>query len=149
MVGGATAHGQPQVAQEGHVGRGGKRGKTWAGGEIKGMDGLRSGGSWCVWYHGGLEYRRTVLDSGVRYNTVCEEGCSFVAARVRDEKKASETRQRKREAEEVDKVEVAPEVTIGRLETFHRRVDWTPRTPEAASAALIEKPGNPERTVLL
>ena len=30
MVGGAAPHGRSQVTQEGHVGRAGERGKTWA-----------------------------------------------------------------------------------------------------------------------
>ena len=31
MVGGAAPHESPQVTQEGHLGRAGERGKTWAG----------------------------------------------------------------------------------------------------------------------
>ena len=31
VVGGAAPHGRPHVTQEGHVGRAGERGKTWAG----------------------------------------------------------------------------------------------------------------------
>ena len=38
-----------------------------------------------------------------------------MAARVREAEKASEIRPRNREAEETDKVEVAPEVTVGSL----------------------------------
>ena len=45
-------------------------------------------------------------------------------------------RQRKREAQDADKVEVAPRVTVGNL-MFQSCVDWTdPRTSEAALAAL-------------
>ena len=38
-----------------------------------------------------------------------------MAACVKEEKKASKDRQRKREAEEADKVEVAPGVTVASL----------------------------------
>ena len=41
-----------------------------------------------------------------------------MAAWMRQEEKASENRQRKREAEEVDKVEVAPGATVGSLRRF-------------------------------
>ena len=63
-----------------------------------------------------------------------------MAARVREEEAAPENRQRKREAEGADKVEVAPEVTVASLRRF---VDWTdPRTPGVASAAPIGKTEN-------
>ena len=49
---------------------------------------------------------------------------------VKGEENASEHRQRKRETEEADKVEIAPEVTVASLRRFESRVDWTnPRTP--------------------
>ena len=52
MVGDAAPHGRPHVTQEGHVGRPGERGITWA---TNGRTAwLRSG----VWHHGGLKYRR-------------------------------------------------------------------------------------------
>ena len=41
-----------------------------------------------------------------------------MAARVRGERRSSENRQREREAEEADKVEVAPGVTVGSLRRF-------------------------------
>ena len=41
-----------------------------------------------------------------------------MAAWVRKEGKASENRQRKKEAQEADKVEVAPGVTVGSLRCF-------------------------------
>ena len=41
-----------------------------------------------------------------------------MAARVMEYEKASENRQRKREAEEINKVEVAPEVTVASLIHF-------------------------------
>ena len=55
------------------------------------------------------DWSTTGLDPGVWYSTVREGGCRFImAAWVKEEEKASEHRQRKREAEEADKVEVAP-----------------------------------------
>ena len=41
-----------------------------------------------------------------------------MAAWVKEEEKASEHRQRKREAEEADKIEVAPGVTVASLRRF-------------------------------
>ena len=41
-----------------------------------------------------------------------------MTACVKEEKKASENRQRKREAEDTDKVEVAPGVTVASLRCF-------------------------------
>ena len=62
------------------------------------------------------------VDSGVRLKKVwkggcivCKGGCRFKAAWVRGEEKAPETRQRQREAKNVDEVEVVPEVTAGSL----------------------------------
>ena len=55
-----------------------------------------------------------------------------MAAWVREEENASNQRQKKRDAEEADKVEVAPGVvTVASLtKTFSNRVDWAnPRTP--------------------
>ena len=45
-----------------------------------------------------------------------------MAARVREEEKASETRQRKREAEEADKVGVALGVTLANLRRFRATI---------------------------
>ena len=58
------------------------------------------------------DWSTAALDPGVWYSTVREGGCRFMAAWVKEEEKASELRQRKREAEEADKVEVAPGVTV-------------------------------------
>ena len=58
------------------------------------------------------------LDSGAWYNKVHEGGCRFMAAWVREEENAYNQRQKKREAEEADKVEVAPRVTIASLRRF-------------------------------
>ena len=44
-----------------------------------------------------------------------------MVAGVREEKKAPENRQRKREAEEADKVEVVPGVTVGSLRVLEPR----------------------------
>ena len=57
-------------------------------------------------------------DPGAWYSTVHEGGCRFMAVWVKEEKKAPEHRQRKREAEEADKVEVAPGVTVASLRRF-------------------------------
>ena len=68
-----------------------------------------STGGWCT----------ASLDPGAWYSTVREGDCRFMAAWVKEEEKASEHRQRKREAEEADKFEVASEVTgPSKLETF-------------------------------
>ena len=64
-----------------------------------------------------------------------------MAVWVREEKKAPENRQRKREAEEADKVEVAPGVTVVSLRRF-RAVLIGPTQGQAASAVPIEKPAN-------
>ena len=58
------------------------------------------------------------LDPGAWYNTVQEGGCRFMAAWVREEENASNQRQKKRDAEEADKVEVAPGVTVASLRRF-------------------------------
>ena len=47
-----------------------------------------------------------------------EGGCRFMAAWAREEENASNQRQKKREAEEADKVEVAPGVTVASLRRF-------------------------------
>ena len=64
------------------------------------------------------DWRTAALDPGVWYNTVQEGGCRFMAAWVREEENASNQRQKKREAEEADKVEVAPGVTVASLRRF-------------------------------
>ena len=75
------------------------------------------------------DWKTAALDPGAWYNTVQEGGCRFMAAWVREEENASNQRQKKRDAEEADKVEVAPGVT-SKLKTFSNRVDWAnPRTP--------------------
>ena len=75
------------------------------------------------------DWSTAALDPGVWYSTVHEGGCRFMAAWVKEEENASNQRQKKREAEEADKVEVPPWVS-SKLETVSSRVDWTnPRTP--------------------
>ena len=74
-----------------------------------------------------------------------------MVAWVKEEENASEKRQKKREAEEVERViEVTLGLTVASLRRFRAEFDWTdPRTPEAASAAPIRKRKNPGNTVLL
>ena len=64
------------------------------------------------------DWKTAALDPGAWYNTVQEGGCRFMAAWVREEENASNQRQKKREAEEADKVEVAPGVTVASLRRF-------------------------------
>ena len=64
------------------------------------------------------DWSTAALDPGAWYNTLCEAGCRFMAAWVMEEENASENRQRKRKAEDVDKVEVKPGVTRGSLRYF-------------------------------
>ena len=61
------------------------------------------------------DWSTAALDPGAWYNTVCELGCRFMAAWVREEQNASENRQRKKEAETL---EVAPGVTVASLRRF-------------------------------
>ena len=63
------------------------------------------------------EWRPAALDPGAWYNKVHEGGCRFMAVWVREEENASIQRQ-KREAEEADKFEVAPGVTVASLRRF-------------------------------
>ena len=114
--GGATPHGEPQVTQEGHVGRARERGKRGPGGKEKKWtdcvaDDLRLFGVTRDW-------RTAALDPGAWYNKVHEGGCSFMAAWVREEENAFNQRPKKREAEEADKGEVAPGVTVASLRRF-------------------------------
>ena len=64
------------------------------------------------------DWRIAALDPGALYNKVHEGGCRFMAAWVREEENASNQRQKKREAEEADKVEVAHGVTVASLGRF-------------------------------
>ena len=64
------------------------------------------------------DWSTAALDPGVWYSTVREGGCRFMDAWVREEEKVFENRERKREAEEADRVEVAPGVTVGSLRRF-------------------------------
>ena len=52
------------------------------------------------------DWSTAALDPGIWYSTVYEGGCRFMGARVKEEEKAPENRLRKREAEEMGKVEV-------------------------------------------
>ena len=64
------------------------------------------------------DWRNAALDPWAWYNKVQEGGCRFMAAWLREEENASNQRQKKREAEEADKVEVAPGVTVASLRRF-------------------------------
>ena len=64
------------------------------------------------------DWKTAALDPGAWYNTVQEGGCRFMAAWVREEENASNQRQKKRDAEEADKVEVTPGVTVASLRRF-------------------------------
>ena len=64
------------------------------------------------------DWRAAALDPGAWYNKVHKGGCRFLAAWVREEANASNQRQKKREAEEADKVEAAPGVTVASLRRF-------------------------------
>ena len=91
-------------------------GKRWPGGKMKGWtdcvaDDFRLFGVTGNW-------STAALDPGAWYNTVHEGSCRFMAAWVREEKNASNQRQKKREAEEADKVEVATGVAVASLISF-------------------------------
>ena len=60
----------------------------------------------------------TALDPRVWHNTVRKGGCRSMAMWVKEDEKASKHRQRKREAEEAEKVEVGPGVTVASLRRF-------------------------------
>ena len=64
------------------------------------------------------DWNTAALDPGVWYSAVHEGGRRFMAAWVKEEENASSHRQKKREAEEADKVEVAPGVTVPSLRRF-------------------------------
>ena len=64
------------------------------------------------------DWNTAALDPGSWYSTVRDGGCRFLAAWVKEEEMASEHRQRKREADEADKVEVAPGVSVASLRRF-------------------------------
>ena len=64
------------------------------------------------------DWSSAALDPGVWYSTVHEGGCRFMAARAKEEQNASNRRQKKREAEELDKVEVALGVAVASLRRF-------------------------------
>ena len=64
------------------------------------------------------DWSTAALDPEAWYSTVREEGCRCMAAWVKEEENVSEHRQRKKEAEETDKVDVAPGVTVASLRRF-------------------------------
>ena len=65
------------------------------------------------------DWGTAAIDPGVWYSAVHEGGCRFMAAWwVKEEENTSNQRQKKREAEEADKVEVTPGVTVAILRRF-------------------------------
>ena len=66
------------------------------------------------------DWSTAALDPGMWYSAEHKRGCRFMAAWVKEEENASSHRQKKREAEEADKVEVevAPGVTVASLRRF-------------------------------
>ena len=64
------------------------------------------------------DWSTAALDPGVWYSAVHEGGCRFMATGVKEEENASSHRQKKKEAEEADKVEVACGVTVASLRRF-------------------------------
>ena len=64
------------------------------------------------------DWRTAAHNPGAWYNIVHEGGCRFMTAWVTGEENASDQRQKKRGAEEADKVEVAPGVTVASLGRF-------------------------------
>ena len=64
------------------------------------------------------DWSTSALNPGVWYGTVCKRGCRFMAGWVMEEEKTPESREKRREAEEGDKVEVAPGVTVESLRRF-------------------------------
>ena len=80
---------------------------------------------------------RITGDPGAWYNISCRK-C------VKEEEKPPENRQRKRDAEEADKIDVAPGTIIGGLRRFRAAlIGRTPGLSETASAAPMRKPENP------
>ena len=108
-----------KVTQEGHVERAREHGKTAAEGEGERMDELRGRGSSVTpsmvsWWTGAPPH----LTLGIGTSTVYEGGCRCTAAWVKEEENTSDHRQRKREAKEANKAEVAPGVTVASLRRF-------------------------------
>ena len=64
------------------------------------------------------DWSPAALETRFWFNTVCEVGCRLMATWAREEEKASENQKRKREAEEADKVEVAPGAAVENLSRF-------------------------------
>ena len=76
------------------------------------------------------DWNTAALDPRAWYSTVRDGSCRFMAAWVKEEENASEHRQRKREAEEADKVEVAPGVIVASLRRFRAvLIDPTRKAP--------------------
>ena len=71
---------------------------------------------WVFYITGGWD--TSALDPGAWYNIVCEGDCRFMTALVREGEKVVENKQRKREAEEANKVEFVSGVMVGSLRRF-------------------------------
>ena len=63
------------------------------------------------------DWSTAVLDPGQWYSAI-HEGGWFITSWAKEEENASNQRQKKREAEEADKVEVIPGVTVASLRRF-------------------------------
>ena len=106
-------HGLPKRVMSGELENARKRGpvgkeKEWTGSVADDLRLFGITGDWST----------AALDPGVWHSAVHEGGCRFMAAWVKEEENASDQRQKKREAEEADKVEVAPGVTVASLRRF-------------------------------
>ena len=64
------------------------------------------------------DWSTAALDPGVWYSAVHEGGCRFMATWMKEEGNVSSHRQKKREAEEADKVEDTRGVTLASLRRF-------------------------------
>ena len=77
------------------------------------------------------DWSTAALDPGVWCSTVHEGGCRSLAAWVKGEENASKQRQKKREAEEAEKVEFAPGMTVASLRRFRAAlIGPTPGLPK-------------------
>ena len=83
-------------------------------------------------------WKAAPLERGAWDDTVIEGGRRFMAERRDEEESAAITRQRKREAEEADKVVVASGVTVGQLRRFRAALLGPFLAPfEATTAASV------------
>ena len=91
----------------------------------------------------GGDWKAAALERGAWDDTVIAGGRRFMAGWRKEEESAAITRQRKREAEEADKVVVASGVTVGQLRRF-RAALWTFSSAfEATTAASVRDAEDP------